>query len=282
MTLNEMKRFLADGNIQLTKSLGQNFLHDASQLRRIVDAAELSKSDRVLEVGPGLGPLTDLLIQAAGEVLAIEKDERLMESVHSRFAEALSAGKLKLIRGDAMEFVSRADQDWSQWKMVSNLPYSIASRLLVDLAWGKSRPELIVATLQIEVAKRLMASPQQQQDYGLLTLLLQLDYAPKGWFKIPANCFFPEPEVDSACICLVRRETPLLPEEQRGAFKRVVKRGFSQRRKMMMKLLKADWPLPSLQAAFADLGISPLARAETISLEQFVRLASLLHPNSKI
>jgi 16S rRNA (adenine1518-N6/adenine1519-N6)-dimethyltransferase len=281
MKLTEMKKFLRAEDIQLSKSLGQNFLHDTNQLQRIVETAELTPTDRVLEVGPGLGPLTDLLIQNAGEVLAIEKDARLLGALRERFREALASGKLILEHADALEFISRPGQNWDEWKLVANLPYSVASPLLVDLAWGDSRPQRIVCTLQIEVAKRLMASPQQSQDYGLLTLLLQLDYAPKGWFKIPASCFFPEPDVDSACICLLRRETSLLPQEDRSAFWKIVKRGFSQRRKMMLKLLKADWPLLALQSAFASLGISPLARAETISLEQFVRLASLLSSDSK-
>ena len=113
-------------------------------------------------------------------------------------------------------------------------------------------------------------------DYGVLTLLVQLDYEPRGSFKIPASCFFPEPEVASACVVLVRRATPLLPEEHRRAFVKIVKRAFSQRRKMMVKLLKADWPLSKLGKAFAALQISPQERAEKLSLEQFVALTEFL------
>jgi len=136
-------------------------------------------------------------------------------------------------------------------------------------------PQRMVATLQIEVAKRLLAKPGTP-DYGLLTLLVQLEYEPQGWFKIPASCFFPEPEVDSACICLVRRQRPLLPPEQRDTFARIVKRSFSQRRKMMLKLLKADWPEMRLTAEFERLNLSPQIRAEQVSLEQFGQMAKAL------
>jgi 16S rRNA (adenine1518-N6/adenine1519-N6)-dimethyltransferase len=113
-------------------------------------------------------------------------------------------------------------------------------------------------------------------DYGVLTLLVQLDYEPRGWFKIPADCFFPAPNVDSACVTLVRREKPFLSDENRKLFVRIVKRAFSQRRKMMLKLLKAEWPAEQLQQAFAELNISPQERAEKLSLEQFVGLTNLL------
>jgi 16S rRNA (adenine1518-N6/adenine1519-N6)-dimethyltransferase len=134
---------------------------------------------------------------------------------------------------------------------------------------------MMVVTLQLEVAQRLMA-PTDDDHYGILTLLVQLDFEPRGWFKIPPGCFFPAPEVDSACVCLVRRAAPLLTGEQRDLFRRVVKKSFSQRRKMMLKLLKQEWPKEQLEAAFARLNISPMERAEKLSLEQFVELTRLL------
>jgi 16S rRNA (adenine1518-N6/adenine1519-N6)-dimethyltransferase len=314
MKLSEMREILATRGIQLTKSLGQNFLHDANQLRRIVEAAELSKTDNVLEIGPGLGPLTELLLQKVGEVLAIEKDARLLEFLRERFnvgqassrsdtgkmpvplfllhADALEflkvaqasglcsvtkkseTGKmpvLRLLQADALECLKKEPRDWSEWKLVANLPYSVASPILVELACGARAPKKIVATLQLEVAKRLMAKPGDK-DYGILTLLVQLDFEPRDSFKIPASCFFPEPDVDSACVVLDRRERPLLPENRRETFAKIVKRAFSQRRKMMLKLLHEDWPEQKLEAAFAALKISPQERAEKLSLEQFVAL----------
>ena len=271
MKLNEMREILAARGIQLTKSLGQNFLHDQNQLRRIIDAAGLSKNDKVLEIGPGLGPLTELLLEKAGDVLAIEKDVRLAELVRERFQNP----KLELIEADALKFLELEERDWSNWKVVSNLPYSVASPILVELACGARAPKKIVVTLQLEVARRLMAQTDDD-DYGILTLLVQLDFQPRESFKIPPGCFFPEPDVDSGCVVLERREQPLLPESLRVNFTKIIKRAFSQRRKMMFKLLKADWPEEKLRTAFGELAISLQERAEKLSLEQFVALTKLL------
>jgi len=288
-----MREVLDRRGIQLTKSLGQNFLHDANQLRRIVEAAELTKHDKVLEVGPGLGPLTELLLEKAGEVLAIEMDARLVEFLCERFdteerdADLLTGGFVNqnsspnqnaafhLLHDDALIFLKRESRDWSDWKLVANLPYSVASPILVELACGDRAPKRIVATLQFEVARRLMAQADDD-DYGILTLLVQLDFEPQSILKIPADCFFPAPDVDSACVVLERRMQPLLPENLRASFVKIVKRAFSQRRKMMLKLLKMDWPKEKLEATFAELKISPLERAEKLSLGQFVELTNFL------
>ena len=272
MKLSEMKQVLGDGDIQLTRSLGQNFLHDQNQLRRIVNAAELTPSDQVLEIGPGLGPLTEMLLARAGRVLAIEKDERLVKVLRERFTDA---SNLELQHADALEVVKDPARDWQNWKLVANLPYSVASPILVELAQNPNRPERLVATLQLEVARRLM-SRVGDEDYGLLTLLMQLRYVAKEHFKIPRGCFFPEPDVDSACVVLLRRESPLLPEERHAAFEKVVRRALSQRRKMMVKLLKVDWPLAKVQEAIAKLQLTADIRGEKLSLEQFVERTRLL------
>src|ERR1035441_9675751 len=204
MKLSEMREVLSAREIQLTKSLGQNFLHDANQLRRIVEAAEISKTDKVLEIGPGLGPLTELLLENAGEVLAIEKDARLVEFLRQRFGTeernadlliGVLAGQPKetcepnrssafhLLHADALTFLKQESRDWSGWKLVANLPYSVASPILVELAAGPRAPKLMVATLQLEVAKRLMAQADDD-NYGVLTLLVQIDFEPRDWFKI--------------------------------------------------------------------------------------------------
>jgi len=182
---------------------------------------------------------------------------------------------LHLFHDDALEFLRREPRDWSDWKLVANLPYSVASPILVELAAGIRAPKMIVATLQLEVAKRLMAQADDD-DYGILTLLVQLDFEPKSFFRIPPECFFPSPDVDSACVILERRAQPLLPENLRASFMKIVKRAFSQRRKMMLKLLKQDWAADKLASAFAELSISPQERAEKLSLEQFVALTEKL------
>jgi 16S rRNA (adenine1518-N6/adenine1519-N6)-dimethyltransferase len=271
MNLSEMRRVLADRGIQLTKSLGQNFLHDANQLRRIADAAKIEATDSILEIGPGLGPLTEVLLERAGHVLAIEMDQRLVRYLESHFDNP----KLELIHADALGIVRDKTRDWSNWKLVANLPYSVASPILVELAENPNAPKSLTATLQLEVAKRLQAAADDD-DYGILTLLIQVRYEPRELFKIPGECFFPAPEVDSACITLIRRETPLVDAENLKKFKRIVKKAFSERRKMMLKLLKQEWDAELLTAAFETIGLSPQIRAEKVSLGQFVQLTNLI------
>lgn len=261
-----MRQLLDEHGIKLTKSLGQNFLHDGNQLRRIVELAELSSDDRVLEVGPGLGPLTELLISRVRELLAIEKDQRLFELLRQRFPQ------LRLLHDDALDYIRRNPADWRDWKLVANLPYSVASPIIVELGGG---PQLMVVTLQLEVVQRLVAAAGNS-DYGVLTLLVQLHYDPHEHFKIPGSCFFPAPEVDSACLKLVRRPTPLLAGDLEPVFRKLVKRGFSQRRKMMLKLLKQDWPGERLHAAFVSLGLPETIRAERVDLPTFIKLAQMM------
>lgn len=272
MKLSQMKEILEARNIQLTKSLGQNFLHDANQLRRIVAAGELRPTDKVLEIGPGLGPLTEILLAQAGHVLAIEMDTRLFDVLRVRFE---AEPKLELLNADALRCVEDQTRDWTGWKLVANLPYSVASPILVELALNPRPPERLVATLQLEVARRLVARAGDD-DYGVLTLLAQLHYKPGELFKIPSGCFHPEPAVESACVTLLKRETALLPPEKVRFFVRIVKKGFSERRKMMMKLLKQEWPAEALAAAFEKIGLSPQIRAESVGVEEFARLTTLL------
>jgi 16S rRNA (adenine1518-N6/adenine1519-N6)-dimethyltransferase len=126
------------------------------------------------------------------------------------------------------------------------------------------------------VAQRLAAAPDSDA-YGLLTLLVQLRYESTGWFKIPGACFYPAPDVDSACVTLVRRPEPLLPLELEPYYHSLVKRSFAQRRKMMLKQLKPYYPLEALHHAFETVGISTLVRAEVLSVQQFVQLTQVLH-----
>lgn len=289
MTLSEMREILKARDLRLTKSLGQNFLHDGNQLRRIVAAAALTPTDKVLEIGPGLGPLTEALLASGAQVLAIEKDARLAAFLRERFA---STPNFTLLHDDALDFLQRgaappeatpspegpatsSPADWTAWKLVANLPYSVASPILVELALHPRRPERMVTTLQLEVAQRIAAGADTEH-YGVLTLLLQLHYTSQGFFKIPAGCFFPAPDVNSACLTLLRRPQPLLDAGQTQVFVRVIKRAFSQRRKMMFKLLKNDWPEDRVLAAFTHLGIPPQERAEKVGLEVFTELSKLL------
>jgi 16S rRNA (adenine1518-N6/adenine1519-N6)-dimethyltransferase len=274
MNLSQIKRTLDAESIQPTKSLGQHFLHDTNQLRRIVAAAELEPTDKVLEIGPGLGALTHLILQRTPQILAVEKDQRLCELLREHWADTPG---LELLHADALAYLRQRRADWSDWKLVSNLPFSAASSILIELARTPTGPERMVITVQLEVAQKLAAVPRQD-GYSVLTLLLQLCYPPASMFKIPAACFYPVPEVDCACVTMLRRSAPLLEAGQFPAFEQIVRRGFSQRRKMMMKLLKADWPVLELERAFAEAEIAAEARGETVSLEQYVELTKRLCP----
>lgn len=273
MQLAQMRQILASRNLQLTKSLGQNFLHDANVLKKIAAAAQLQPTDRVLEVGPGLGPLTELLLADAGEVLAIEMDERLLDFLAERWPRE---PKLTLLHADALAWLRAHPRDWSAWKLVANLPYSVASPLLIELAEAQGPPSRCTVTLQHEVVSRIAAAPDTDE-YGLITLLLQLRYTVESRFRIGADCFFPPPEVESSCITLRRREVPLLSPSEARTFKRFVKLAFSQRRKKMLKLLRQNWPVDRLQAAFELAQVSVDERGEKVSLEQYVQMTRFLH-----
>ena len=277
MTLSEMRQVLVEHCILLTKSLGQNFLHDGNQLRRIVAAADLKPTDQVLEIGPGLGPLTELLLAGAGKVLAIEKDRRLFDFLQHRFA---GTSNLTLLHDDALDYLRAENRDWSSWKLVANLPYSVASPILVELALAAGCPERLVATLQLEVARRILARAGDD-DYGLLSVLVQLNFASQPLLTIPATCFFPAPDVDSACVTLIRRAHLRLAGGDLDGFVRLVKLSFSQRRKMMFKLLKTQWLTELLASAFAAARLDPQTRAEQVEVEQFVQLARFVSRGNK-
>ena len=272
MNLSEIRNLLREEDIMLTKSLGQTFMHDQNQLRKIVGLAKLTAADHVIEIGPGLGSLTGLLLQTAGHVTAIETDRRLVKLLDERFGER---GNFTLQHADAMKIVRKTEFDWSGHKLVANLPYSIASPLLIDLAASAGRPHGMIVTLQLEVVQRLLAQ-SATKEYGVLTLLIGLYYATGESFVIPRGSFYPEPNVDSGCIELLRRETPLLLPELCPVFKKIVKRVFAERRKKMMKLLKRDWPEAAVVEAFDALGLDEKIRAERVTLEQFAELTQRL------
>lgn len=272
MHLSAMRELLTAEGVRLTRSLGQNFLHDANQLRRIVAAAELPADARVLEIGPGLGPLTERLLAAGARVLALEADARMVRLLTRRLGQP--AG-LELIHTDALGWLRDNPRDWSGWRVVANLPYSVGSPLVVELARAPVPPDRLVVTLQREVVDRLRAGADTAE-YGLLTLLVQVVYAPGAWFKIPGACFFPAPDVESACVTLDRRVPPLVSQDELHAFDRLVKLGFSQRRKMMAKLLRAVWSDAAVAAGCAAAGLSPTVRAEAVPLDPFIRLLRAL------
>lgn len=272
MNLSEMRRILGERGWQLTRSLGQNFLHDGNQLRRIVAAAALEPADQVLEIGPGLGPLTELLLDGAGRVLAVEKDARMVEALRERLG---AHPRLELLHADALDWLRSGAWKGGGWKFVSNLPYSVGSPILVEIALAEWGPSRMVVTLQEEVIDRLSARAGTEA-YGLLTLLVGLRYEVREVFRVPRDCFFPAPDVESACAVLHRRSEAGLAERGVATFVRLVKAGFGQRRKMLLKLASAEWPRDAVESAMQAAGVPLQERAERVTREQFVTMAARL------
>jgi 16S rRNA (adenine1518-N6/adenine1519-N6)-dimethyltransferase len=280
MNKTDIRETLDEESIRLTKSLGQNLLHDQNVLRRIAKAGDLSPTDKVLEIGPGLGALTAHLLPAVGRLTAIEMDRRLEAKLRERFDEEPC---FDLQHCDALKFFQQPQNqsaDWSDWKLISNMPYSVASPLLVDLAAMPNGPNLLVVTLQLEVAQRLCAVPGTKE-YSKLTLLVGCRYEAGEMFRISPHCFFPEPRVDSACLTFHRRAKPLFDDALYPPFKTVVKRAFSQRRKMMRKNLKGDWPDDKIDSAMNAVGLDSKIRAEKVTLAEFIELTNQLTTETK-
>jgi len=271
MTLSEMRRILREIEVAPVKTLGQNFLFDQNLARWIVQQAQLSSDDFVLEIGPGLGALTEPALASGVRILAIEKDGRLANFLRNRF----NPDRLEVLHGDALDFDLRRLFPFGPIKLLGNLPYYISTEILLRFLQGATPIRLAMLMLQKEVARRLAASPGSK-DYGILGLLVRAQYRIEYLRTISATVFFPRPEVDSAFVRLIPRAGGELPEHDRALFRVLVRRGFSQRRKQVGKLLAEfvpDWP-----EAAARLGAKVQARAEDLSLEQWIGLTNLVRP----
>jgi 16S rRNA (adenine1518-N6/adenine1519-N6)-dimethyltransferase len=271
MTLSEIADTLREIRVSPVKSLGQNFLHDQNLARWIVDRVDLEPHDFVVEIGPGLGALTELLTAKAGGVLALEKDGRLAEFLRSRF----KSDRVEVRHVDAMDFDVRSLYAKTNVKLVANLPYYLSSQLLMKFLNWPSPISLAVLMLQREMAQRLTAAPGTK-DYGALTLFIQLHYSAELLRTIPASVFIPRPEVDSAVVRLRPRPALELPACDFRAFHELVRLGFSQRRKQLGKLLRAR--LPDWAGAAERLGLDPQIRAERLDLRQWIALTNLVRP----
>ena len=260
MTLTEVRQALVDLDLRPSKALGQNFLIDGNILEIIAREADVRTRETVLEVGPGLGALTAKLADRAAKVIAIEKDGRLAAYVRQHYPE------VELIHGDACKVDLPACDT-----VVANLPYSISTAILERFVEGANRPRRLVLTVQREVGQRLAAAPRHK-DYSALTLFTQLRYHVTIVHVVSRHCFFPAPHVDSAIIALDRREPRVLLEP--GApFHQLVRQGFQQRRKMLRKLLGDR---DRVDAALLAVAAPVTARAEELSLEQWIALANRL------
>ncbi|MCG3150187.1 MAG: Ribosomal RNA small subunit methyltransferase A [Verrucomicrobiae bacterium] len=261
MTPTEVRQLLVELDLRPSKALGQNFLIDGNVLEIIAREADVRSQETILEIGPGLGALTVKLADRADKVIAIEKDGRLANFIRQRYPE------VELIHGDACKVELPACD-----KVVANLPYSISTAILERFVEGAAPPRRLVLTVQKEVALRLAARPRHK-DYGALTLFTQLRYHVTVVHVVSPRCFIPAPNVESAIVALDRREPRVLLAP--GApFHQLVRQGFQQRRKMLRKLLGiADEVLDGV-------GAVPTARAEELSLEQWIGVANALREST--
>jgi 16S rRNA (adenine1518-N6/adenine1519-N6)-dimethyltransferase len=268
----DVRRLLREFDIQPRKSLGQSFLTDRRALERIVEAAELGPEDIVLEIGPGLGTLTRLLAAAAGRVVAIELDRRLVEILKQTLA---NLPNVEIIHGDILELnpadLLERQRGSFQYKVVANLPYYITSAILRHLLTAEVRPKLMVVTVQLEVARRITAEPG---DMSLLAVSVQFYGRPRIVTRIKASAFYPSPQVDSAVIRIDLDGPPLVEVDDADSFFEVVRAGFSQRRKQLRNALAAELSLPASEVAQAlsKAGVNPKRRAQTLSVEEWVRV----------
>jgi 16S rRNA (adenine1518-N6/adenine1519-N6)-dimethyltransferase len=271
MKLSEIRATLKEIGVSPVKTLGQNFLHDQNLARWIVDQAQITPEDYVIEIGPGLGALTRFILEKGARVLAIEKDARLANFLRSRFEDK----PLEIVNTDALKFDPRVLFAHRFVKLVGNLPYNISSPLLLKFLEYPSPICLHVLTLQKEMAMRLSASPCTH-DYGALTLRVQLHHRVKYLRSVPATVFLPQPDVDSAVVRLAPRDPLELPEHDDELLLKLIRIGFSQRRKQVRKLLReyaGDW-----NAITSCLNIDPNARAEELSLLQWIALVNCVAP----
>ena len=266
MTLTEVRQLIAELDLLPSKALGQNFLTDQNIRDIIIRHADIRPDETVIEICPGLGAITEELFKRARRLVAIEKDKRLAEYLRRRFPD------LELIQDDAVEVLRAGGVKLPQsFKVVSNLPYSISTPILELFVEGEPKPRSMVLTVQREVAHRLAATPRHK-DYSALTVFTQLYYHVTIVHIVSPHCFHPEQRVDSAIIVLERRDTRMTLEKN-APFHQIVRLGFSQRRKMLRKLL-ADYE--SVPETFHAAGIAPTARAEELSIEQWITLANAL------
>jgi 16S rRNA (adenine1518-N6/adenine1519-N6)-dimethyltransferase len=259
-------------NIRAKKSLGQNFLKDPHFLYKIAAAARVGPDDNVLEIGPGLGHLTRVLAERANKVLALELDERLIPILNKAFDECQH---VEIIKADALEY--SYESLGGRWKVVANLPYYISTPIIQRLLVARKKFIRLTLMLQKEVAERISAKPGGKE-YGYISVLVQLYAEPSIEFRVPSEAFTPKPEVDSAVITLAIRDQTAVSLRDEAFFIRVIKAAFSQRRKTLRNSLKQlDVSRKTMDEVNDKTGIDLGRRAETLTVEEFGRLADFLY-----
>ena len=257
--------------LRADKKLGQNFLIDENVVHQIVAAAELSEADTVLEVGPGIGTLTQGLAESKARVVAVELDTRLLPVL----ATTLNGyDNVRVVHGDILKVNIMEEVGAPSFKVCANLPYYITTPIIFALLEKRLPMERLVAMVQKEVAERMAAQPGGKE-YGALSVAIQYYTETKIAFIVPPTSFIPAPAVDSAVIVCKRREKPPVEVCDEGLFFRVVKAAFSLRRKMLSNSLKNMGIKSEQVAKWLELaGVDGKRRAETLSLEDFAKLTN--------
>lgn len=266
------KQLCEEYHIQPKKSLGQNFMHDPNSLEKIISTAELMPEDTVVEIGPGTGELTAHLAKMARHVMAIELDERLEPLLSDRFADVKNTYFVfqDILKTDVLGLVGASD-----FVVVANVPYYITTAILQHLLEQKRRPRRIVITMQYEVAQRIVAKPG---DMTLLAVSVQFYGIPTIASKLNPAVFWPRPGIDSAILRVDTFPQPQVDVPSDKAFFRVVKAGFSQKRKQLRNSLSGGLQIKNGEASdlLDKAGIDATRRAETLNLEEWALLTRIM------
>ena len=262
------------------KKYGQNFLIDPHVLGKIIAAAQIGPEDFVLEVGPGIGTMTQYLAEAAGEVLAVEIDKKLMPILADTLSDYSNVTVINedILKVDLKELIHQFSKG-RPVKVAANLPYYITTPIIMSLFESGVPLESVTVMVQKEVADRMQAGPGSK-DYGALSLAVQYYASPYIAANVPPNCFIPRPAVGSAVIRLTRHEKPPVETGDPDFMFRIIRASFNQRRKTLQNGLhnSPDLQIPkeTVAKALTDMGLSPSVRGEKLTLSQFARLADLL------
>lgn len=266
-------------NFVFQKKFGQNFLIDSHVLEKIVDAAQITDEDCVLEIGPGIGTMTQYLAESAREVVAVEIDRALIPILQDTLS---GYDNVTVLNEDIMKVdVGRIVRERNQGKpikVVANLPYYITTPIVMNLLENHVPLQSITVMVQREVADRMQVGPGTK-DYGALSLAVQYYTKPEIVAHVPANCFMPRPSVDSAVIRLTRYQEPPVEVQDEKYLFALIRASFNQRRKTLANGLANGMGIPREQvtAALEEMGLSATTRGEALTLEQFARLSNLLY-----
>ena len=262
------------------KKFGQNFLIDGSVLEKIMDAADITKEDFVLEIGPGIGTMTQYLAERAREVLAVEIDKNLIPILAETLSEYENVDILNadILKTD-LNKIAEEKNGGHPIKVVANLPYYITTPIIMGLFESHVPVENVTVMVQKEVADRMQAGPGTK-DYGALSLAVQYYAEPYIAANVPPNCFMPRPKVGSAVIRLTKHKTPPVQVKNEKLLFQLIRASFNQRRKTLQNGIKNfsgfNFSKEEVAEALEQMGVSPTIRGEALTLEQFAQLSNLL------